>query len=354
MRGNHLALLLALALPITAAQEDQEEWSLVGQQWFHVEVILFERLAEQAEKFGNEQLVSNAPLSYPLDIIALAPYADEALGPANPGQAEALKNSILGDIWDDQEVGPWRNSASLRRFQEWLRNETAFTDFHALFSALADPDSLGQYWPYIPRLDNLSGLSVEREVREVEEDSRSREYEIPARLAFRSLTEEKLRLRGEAILLSNSKNYRVLSHRAWRQPVPERGAQIPVLVRTETDDADGAILEGYLGLERGRFVHLSAHLWMHENSGGGKNLRRSQPEVGPDSQLQEAGDEDVLLALPGAPEGGEGPLHYIEMQAQMRVHADTLHHIDHPKFGLLIQIQSYEPQYGDPDLLEPL
>jgi len=128
------------------------------------------------------------------------------------------------------------------------------------------PDSSGEAWPPDPGIPSLEG---------------ARGYPAAQRA-----------LGGAVARLRQSADYRVLAHRAWRQPGTSRGSSSPVLIQS----SDGYNLVGTITVWRQRFLH---------------------------AQL------DLLLR----PTSGATP---VRVRQRRRMRSEELHYIDHPKLGVLI------------------
>jgi hypothetical protein len=123
--------------------------------------------------------------------------------------------------------------------------------------------------------------------------------------------------------LARSGAYRVLMHRAWIQPVPDRDRLQPMLIQIG-EHAGGWRIEGYLGVTRGRYLHMDTQLWYAVAS--------TAPTVG----AQHAAFGPPAAVAPDAPG-------YMEMREQRRMRSGELHYLDHPKFGVLARVDPVQP-----------
>ena len=128
------------------------------------------------------------------------------------------------------------------------------------------PDASDEFWPPDPGLPLAAGSAA-----------------YPA--AERSLG-------GAVAQLRRSSEYRVLAHRAWRQPGVSQSAALPVQLQSE----DGYNLIGSVSVWRQRYLHAEL---------------------------------DLLLR----PADGTEP---VRMQQRRRMRSEELHYLDHPKLGVLI------------------
>lgn len=126
-------------------------------------------------------------------------------------------------------------------------------------------------------------------------------------------------LTGEAGRLQRSNVYRVVFHRAWIQPVPDRDQLQPMLIQVGDRVAGNARIEGFLGITRGRYLHLDARLWYAIN-----------PDESASTTMTESG------LAPDEPS-------YMELREQRRMRSGELHYLDHPKFGVLARVDPIQP-----------
>jgi hypothetical protein len=134
-------------------------------------------------------------------------------------------------------------------------------------------------------------------------------------------------LAGEDSRLQHSGAYRVLLHRAWIQPVPDRDRLQPMLIQIG-ERAGGWRIEGYLGITRGRYLHMDTQLWYAANP--------TAPAV---AAQRNAFATPTALGGAGA-DLGPG---YMEMREQRRMRSGELHYLDHPKFGVLARVDPVQP-----------
>ena len=132
--------------------------------------------------------------------------------------------------------------------------------------------------------------------------------------------------------IDRAPQYRILRHALWRQPVGDAGAATPVLATGGREYGAQRELQGSVALEfnanRDRVV-LSTDLWLAEFGAGG------------DGQW-------MLPRLPGEFAGddasGETPAirRIYTMRQQRELRSGEFHYLDHPAFGIVVQITPYE------------
>lgn len=125
--------------------------------------------------------------------------------------------------------------------------------------------------------------------------------------AYQMLGRGELELADVAARLSNSKQYRVLRHFGWQQPLQERERATAVLV----PDAGGrGRVLGTITPSLSRYLHLAA---------------------------------DVIL--PGGPDGtGASQTRGFRLTESRRIRASELQYFDHPRFGVIAVLRSASPR----------
>lgn len=212
---------------------------------------------------------------------------------------------------------------------------------------------------------------------------------------FQQLPEEELTLLEVRRRLERSPDYRPLVHVAWVQPAPrgappvpvhlppppvpeavpeppagavpegmaalpdgtaisageaagtEPGAGIPVeasALPAPTEPAvegpavEGPTVEGIVSLRRGRFLHVAADLLLRLPPGEGLG----------EADGPEAGAAPGEAAADGAAEPAPALPRLFRMRQSHQVPPGKLYYFDHPLFGMLVQVEPYEPPEEEP------
>ncbi len=158
---------------------------------------------------------------------------------------------------------------------------------------------------------------------------------------FLPLSENEFRLHDLANLLTTSGKYRVMQHVAWLQPGLAKEAAIPVRIQAGKDFNDtfkelkpiqvdssnaaelGKIsvreLDGTVKVFLARYLHIFTDLIYRRPSGS---------EALPSTEFDSSGRD----------------LHLTEhaLKAHRKMRSEELHYIDHPLFGILVEIRSAE------------
>ena len=152
--------------------------------------------------------------------------------------------------------------------------------------------------------------------------------------AFSWLPEETFNLDEEYLALRRARGVRPIYHGRWRQPVPERGKAIPILLQLDgsdrllTLDKNLHKLEGTVHVTAKKFLHLYFNLWHHADAIG------RAPMVMPSTA-------DLLES------DTQG---FMKLTESRRMRSSELHYIDHPKIGIIAQIEEVKL----PSILEEL
>jgi hypothetical protein len=113
-------------------------------------------------------------------------------------------------------------------------------------------------------------------------------------------------LSAPAARLDRSGRYRVLLHGAWIAPLPDRDAPLPMLIQTGAKSGDRWRIEGTIAVTVARYLHADVEL--------------------------------RYLVDATAPNDPTAPPTYLEMREDRRLRSGELHYLDHPRFGVLLQI----------------
>jgi hypothetical protein len=236
--------------------------ALPNESWYRVEIVIFERLADVDPASTQEILVSRAPRAYPRDVFAFDDDASRAA--AYPLDAET------------------------RAMPAWPAVDIANKSVQAQ--------------PAAPPAQPTPAERAAKLIADYQSQLQDR--------AFRFEPGNTLLLAPEDGRLQRSNIYRVVFHRAWVQPVPDRDQLRPMLIQAGERIGTGWRIEGFLGVTRGRYLHLDTRLWY-------------LPNPSRDAQAQDPG--------------------YMELREQRRMRSGELHYLDHPKFGVLARVDPIQP-----------
>lgn len=256
-------LLALVVLGSSVGAEAADFPALPNDSWYRVEIVLFERLADVDPASTQEILVSHAARAYPRDVFAFDDESSRAA--AYPLDAETRAMPALPAI-----------DAANRSVQ-------------------AQPAAA-------PVAQPTPAERATKLIADYQSQLQDR--------AFRFEPGNMLLLTPEDGRLQRSSIYRVVFHRAWIQPVPDRDQLRPMLIQAGERIGTGWRIEGFLGVTRGRYLHLDTRLWY-------------TPNPSPDAQAEDPG--------------------YMELREQRRMRSGELHYLDHPKFGVLARVDPIQP-----------
>ena len=306
----------------TPVQSENLEWI---EDWYDIEVILFVQPSAiyNAEE-SREQLLIEGPTS--LGDFAYSfklTDAEKALGISNSAELD-LQIESPSWFFDQAQIleQPIENQDFISQrgqFPEWLLPPgQSYESF--LFSAL-EVMPFG-YWftleilnkpkahTYITFIDEFDeDLLLEVSVGEdevIRQLFQKKNQELKDRLettAFLPDYEGVRLIRTKQRLIDNQ--FHVIAHFHWHQRAPGFGSEEKTLLTTNGH----TLIDGFLGLERGRFLHLLINLWM-------------RPEYASSVELT-------------------NPVY--EINEKRRVMRNEVNYFDHPKFGVIAEVQRLSP-----------
>ncbi len=164
-------------------------------------------------------------------------------------------------------------------------------------------------------------------------------------------------LKRQAGSLARSKNQRVLFHKRWNLQLPPQQKQHNVVIYGGERFGEHQELEGYIQLSRSRYLHIETNIWLsqfgfaqEEDYGRWLSLpERPSPfreivveNISPENQTFSWQENNN-----GAYENTSTQSSYIvrsieQLQQKRRMRSGEIHYIDHPAFGLLIQLTPIE------------
>ncbi|MGD1988259.1 MAG: CsiV family protein [Pseudomonadales bacterium] len=281
-------LLLGLALLPTLARSET----------FDIEVLFVEPLAALA--ITEEQL----PLRKAAELPAQALRFD-APRPANPGQAKAL--------WDSIGQGPtlrWVTPGLSPEVDDFLDQLTQLRSLEGRgLETLQSIQTLR--WAGTPGPPRPLAFFLAPEGRSVPAFGLQQAPALTPALALREagaddferwrpLTARELRFGGARRTLARSAEFGIVGHFGWRAVLEENEPTLPLaLWLPESEETPG--LTGSLGVDLRRFLHLSGTVFLREGNG------------------------------------------WLEIPLARRMRSEELHHIDHPRLAVLIEVRPVDP-----------
>lgn len=280
------------------------------ENWYQVEVIIF----AQRNFPASDEVWPLAEPAYPDGMVSIGPVSDQDLKPHNLDQVDDLLATGIPEGALDEAPDEFLFGDRSRFSQDpMLRPTNEVTD------APGNP-------------------SVEP--RPISADQLRQLFERDLPQAFRMLPADELNLAGIARSINRSSRYRLLTHLAWRQPLEE--AEFPVLVQAGERYDDTFELDGTLTVSRARFLHVNTDLWLTEFAPRYDRPRFDEPEEAPVNLTREVLRQYPQLTAWAEQRNTHLPIHTHPMTQSRRMRSGTLHYLDHPFFGLVIQVSEFE------------
>ena len=209
------------------------------------------------------------------------------------------------------------------------------------------------------------------ELSEISAGTDSASIETP----FVLLDAQHMELRNSAAAIKRERQYRLLFHETWRQPMVSLDASPAIIIIGGEKYENHNELEGTITLSVSRYLHLRTNLWLTQfESNYGQTIGHWPPlpkrplrpeEMASESTLNTNVEFGLNTWKPSEPvfpakeglynlEHMENNYGYLSQQPfvtknivlveqQRRMRSDELHYIDHPKVGILIRIRNYSP-----------
>lgn len=135
---------------------------------------------------------------------------------------------------------------------------------------------------------------------------------------------EEFSLISEVESLKKSRDYRVIGHFSWFQPIVEKDASTPIFV--DSEKFKGSKIFGTLNIYKKRFLHSDFNFFLAEEVEG------SEPQELKVLLKKEAPEEYIILSKEDSMK-----LNY-QLSQSRKLKSGELHYIDHPKFGIIYRI----------------
>ncbi len=198
-----------------------------------------------------------------------------------------------------------------------------------------------EHWPYDPGFPELTNAIELDGSKQAGRSAGSTSTPI----TYRRISRDQLTLGKARKKIDKSSRYELLLHVGWRQQGLDRKASKPVHVRSSsyplppptqqhpyTDRllqqlATVPSVEGAVRIYRTRYLHFEADLLYFRPRPNAKGPKELPPEE-PDEELY-LSQETII------------PTHF-RLTESRRMRSRELHYLDHPLFGILVEIRPYE------------
>jgi|SaaInlStandDraft_1057018.scaffolds.fasta_scaffold86626_2 hypothetical protein len=300
---------MVLAMPLGVSAEPQQE------SWYQIEVIAFKRLAAPAD----QPAAMPAPQPYPPSLIAIAP------GTSVPTRPQRIEQAMY--LLAEGNVGPRAHDETPGQAQVDFR----FADLALGPKSRALLDAMKAQQSEQAVLDSDQAV-IERSAERARSEALAALFRKPSP-AFRAVAAEDRMLGGAARSIQRSSLYRLMLHQSWTQPIT--GEETAILLQGGEQYGAAFELEGTLNVRKSRFLHISTDLWFVRFN---KTLVPQQ-----DWQTHPLISDfpDLIKAAINGETFSSGNRY--QMTEQRRLRSNEAHYLDHPQFGLIVQIRPDEP-----------
>ncbi len=327
-----LRCCLVFCLPCAVSGEEIPPFDYAD--WYQVEVIVFSPLA--GADYGE-----TLPLlekSYPADLITISAASLEDIKPQSLSQLTQLQ--ALDFL--TQSPPPDDGTSETQKSEEFIFGNRSLHNQPAVVVVQPETEQLPVTVAIDPeQRDPVADNNDLDQIDNLERIKHLLYPEDPA--AFQQLERGELFLGDLSRSLRRSSQYRFLTHMAWRQPIRSSDAPTPILIQTGDHFDDHFMIDGTLSISRSRYLHVSTDLWFTEFT----------PKYGPGSSKinpviidKETRDTYPSIAKWEQLRDQQLPAQSYPLQQARRMRSATLHYIDHPLFGILIQIDRYRGEQG--------
>lgn len=306
---KHL-FLIALALWFSAAAWADTTAPDYG-SWYQVEIIVF----AQKQPTPSDEAWMPAPLEYPANMLAIAPASADDLRPDNLAE---LRQLMAVPATDAPETPPTDDNSDQYLFESKSRFRNRAPDDSTPQGADEQP----------PTVDNAAEQAQVTAI-----------FNADLPRAYRALPDDALHLGGVARSIQRSTLYRMLLHVGWLQPVGAEDSADPVLIQAGERYGDAWEVDGSLSVSRSRFLHVDTDLWYTQFASKYEEqtpLPAIVSDISPEARAQ----------FPDLVTAAERSDNYVKVQTwrmklSRRMRSATLHYLDNPYFGVLVQVDEF-------------
>lgn len=257
-----------------------------------------------------------------------------------------------GNRWYQIEVTVFAHENSNTQQEQWPTEATPASpasarELDSLLKHLTPDDWIGSQPPAATAANGVE--ATESNLSPGPDGLRSSDYRLPdaERDAFVALPVSEHDFTQTNRALSQSANYRVLAHHAWRQPVMRADAATPIAIIGGRQFDDQHELEGTLTI---RFNQSRDRVMLDTD------LRLTQFSARPSDMQTQAMDQDTEQDTEQERQFFASTVFPMRDSRAMR--SNEFHYLDHPAMGVLVQVFPYEPPAASvtsfPETIPPL
>jgi len=175
------------------------------------------------------------------------------------------------------------------------------------------------------------------------------------RKAWRTLDEEEFNLQSMTRRMLNGGDYSILFHESWRQPISKRNRAFPIYVQ-----GGERIMPPLETIPEAASAHADApespdktHTEDNRSEAGTGNTNESTFRAGHQLALPEMRGTLLLHVsrylhvepnLWLTDQDARDRLYHVQIDQSRRMRSEELHYLDHPRFGLLIQVNPWQSE----------
>lgn len=193
-------------------------------------------------------------------------------------------------------------------------------------------------------LDSLAAADIYPELNGKKTYSAEEDYRLPL------LDISQAQLQDAANKIKNAGRHRLLSHQVWLQKLTDKENALPIAVQAGRQVDGFYEVSGSITLYKSRYLHLESNLWRSlftNNPDEAANI--TLPFIDPSLNALAAEQEDKDHVSDQQAESHElelpeqQPLVKIvsSLQHKRRMRSKEVHFLDHPLFGVIIQLTPY-------------
>ena len=346
-----LALNTIYAVSAVAAERDYDNW-------YQVELVIF----AQKKPTTSDEGWALENLSYPSNMLSVSPTSTDLIEPLSLKQlSEITSYEQLVPAEDSFEQFQTTNDylfSSRRRQPAVVNNESEsdsekITQQGEITTGQYDSAEMATAPSSDPLPEELSEELSEQLPEQLSSDESATALEFSAAYldqlfnenrptAYKELDPAENDLDRIVRSINRSSLYRLLTHKSWRQPVVAVENAAPILIQAGHHYDDLYEIDGTIKLSRARFLHFSTDLWYTEFS---PLYNTSNSSI----EAHQVLDIDPVLAKAHPKvlqwENNRNryvPIHSHPLKQSRRMRSETLHFVDHPYFGILISVKSFD------------
>jgi len=329
LRVKILVLLYLLPLASAVAEENFDAW-------YQIEIIVF----KQKQVQSSDETWPLSDLRYPENMVYISPSDPQNLSPQTLGQLRDILAYEDLVFTNEEESSGSQATLPAGNFMFKSRSRKA-----PAISTIEKGEDLNNN---DLNVSQDAELSLENDATNERLDSNQNIIDLDTLfdpslpIAFRALEKSNHQLNGISRSINRSSLYELLLHQAWLQPVTSASTSKSILLQLGSHYDDSFEIDGTIKLSRSRFLHIDTDLWFTEFT----------------SRYQQAFTPLTLDLPPTATKkyrnivnwesnrGNYLPVHSHRLVHSRRMRRSTLHYIDHPRFGILVQVEKfvYDPE----------